>query len=210
MSLQPVGTPSPSDVLAASSKEIPKSVKTALLASLVIGAIIFLIGVFVTPEEAWSAFHAELAVLHRVVGGRVHVRRRAAHHHGAVVAVGDPVHGGLRRVPARGVHLPGADVPRGPSLRVPVGARRGAESRRRRSTSIRRSWSFAIWPSSRSSARSRSGSSTSRCGWMSAACRSGARSGRRAGALACGRALARSAARFTRRTRFRASSPSSR
>ncbi len=58
MSLNPVTTPTPTEVLAASSKEIPKSLKTATLASLVIGAIIFLIGVFVNPEETWSAFHA--------------------------------------------------------------------------------------------------------------------------------------------------------
>jgi len=58
VSLNPVRTPTPNEVLAASSKEIPKSLKTALMASLVIGAIIFLIGVFVNPEETWSAFHA--------------------------------------------------------------------------------------------------------------------------------------------------------
>ena len=58
MSLHPVRTPSPAEVLAASSREIPKSVKTATLASFVIGALIFLIGLFVAPDRAWRAFHA--------------------------------------------------------------------------------------------------------------------------------------------------------
>ena len=57
MSLEP-RAPTPSEVLAASSKEIPKSLKTALLASFVIGALIFIAGVFVDPARAWSAFHA--------------------------------------------------------------------------------------------------------------------------------------------------------
>jgi uncharacterized membrane protein YiaA len=46
------------DVIAASSREIPKSVKTMALASLVIGALIFIAGVFMDPNRAWSAFHA--------------------------------------------------------------------------------------------------------------------------------------------------------
>jgi len=45
-------------VLAASSREIPKSLKTATLAAFVIGALIFLIGLFVAPDRAWRAFHA--------------------------------------------------------------------------------------------------------------------------------------------------------
>ena len=58
MSLHPARTPSPSEVLAASSREIPKSLKTATLASFVIGAVIFLIGMFVAPDRVWRAFHA--------------------------------------------------------------------------------------------------------------------------------------------------------
>jgi uncharacterized membrane protein YiaA len=58
VSLHPVRTPSASEVLAASSREIPKSVKTATLASFVIGAVIFLIGMFVAPDRVWRAFHA--------------------------------------------------------------------------------------------------------------------------------------------------------
>ena len=58
MSLHPVRTPSASEVLAASSKEIPKSLKTALLALFAIGAVIFIAGVFLAPDRAWRAFHA--------------------------------------------------------------------------------------------------------------------------------------------------------
>jgi hypothetical protein len=58
VSLHPVRTPSASEVLAASSKEIPKSLKTALLALFAIGAAIFVAGVFVAPDRAWRAFHA--------------------------------------------------------------------------------------------------------------------------------------------------------
>ncbi len=50
--------PSPSEVLAASSREIPKSLKTGLLASLIIGALVFIVGLFVDPDHAWRAFHA--------------------------------------------------------------------------------------------------------------------------------------------------------
>jgi uncharacterized membrane protein YiaA len=58
VSLHPARTPSPAEVLAASSREIPKSVKTATLASFAIGALIFVIGLFVAPDRAWRAFHA--------------------------------------------------------------------------------------------------------------------------------------------------------
>jgi hypothetical protein len=58
VSLHTERVPSPSEVLAASSREIPKSLKTALLASFVVGALIFIIGLFVAPDRAWRAFHA--------------------------------------------------------------------------------------------------------------------------------------------------------
>jgi hypothetical protein len=45
-------------VLAASSREIPKSLKTGLLAAFVLGALIFIAGLFVDPDRAWRAFHA--------------------------------------------------------------------------------------------------------------------------------------------------------
>src|SRR5207237_6686502 len=49
---------SPSEVLAASNREIPKSLKTGLLAMFGIGALIFIVGLFVAPDRAWRAFHA--------------------------------------------------------------------------------------------------------------------------------------------------------
>ena len=58
MSLHVDRTPSPSEVLAASSREIPKTLKTAALVSFAIGAVIFLIGLFTAPDRAWRAFHA--------------------------------------------------------------------------------------------------------------------------------------------------------
>jgi hypothetical protein len=50
--------PSSSEVLAASSREIPKSVKTGLLAAFAIGALLFIVGLFVDPDHAWRSFHA--------------------------------------------------------------------------------------------------------------------------------------------------------
>jgi uncharacterized membrane protein YiaA len=58
VSLHPVKTPSAAEVLAASNRELPKSLKTLTMASFAIGAIIFLIGLFVAPDRAWRAFHA--------------------------------------------------------------------------------------------------------------------------------------------------------
>src|SRR6185312_5019581 len=39
-------------------REIPKSLKTIMLALFAIGAIVFIIGLFVAPDRAWNAFHA--------------------------------------------------------------------------------------------------------------------------------------------------------
>jgi len=58
VSLHPERVPSPSEVLAATDKPIPKSVKTMLLALFGIGAIVFIAGLFVDPDRAWRAFHA--------------------------------------------------------------------------------------------------------------------------------------------------------
>jgi hypothetical protein len=58
VSLHPERVPSPSEVLEASSREIPKSVKTMLLALFGVGAILFIVGMFVDPDRAWRAFHA--------------------------------------------------------------------------------------------------------------------------------------------------------
>ena len=58
MSLHPARVPSPDEVIAATSREIPKSLKTALVAMFAIGALIFIAGIFVDPDRAWRAFHA--------------------------------------------------------------------------------------------------------------------------------------------------------
>ncbi|HEY4131680.1 MAG TPA: hypothetical protein VGM50_13765 [Gemmatimonadaceae bacterium] len=58
MSLHPPRTPSPQEVIAASNREIPKSLTTTTLALAIIGAIIFIIGAIVAPDRAWRAFHA--------------------------------------------------------------------------------------------------------------------------------------------------------
>jgi hypothetical protein len=45
-------------VLLASSKPIPSAVKLTFLVLAILGAIAFIAGVFVTPDRAWGAFHA--------------------------------------------------------------------------------------------------------------------------------------------------------
>jgi hypothetical protein len=54
----PVRVPSPSEVLAASNREIPKTLKTTMLALFAVGALIFIAGIFMAPDRAWRAFHA--------------------------------------------------------------------------------------------------------------------------------------------------------
>lgn len=58
MTLHPPRVPSPNEVLAASSKPIPKSLKTTMMALFVIGALVFIAGVIIDPDRAWRAFHA--------------------------------------------------------------------------------------------------------------------------------------------------------
>ena len=58
MSMHSPRTPTPDEVLAASSREIPKGIKSALWGALILGALTFVVGAFVAPERAWSAFHA--------------------------------------------------------------------------------------------------------------------------------------------------------
>jgi hypothetical protein len=48
----------PAEVVAASNREIPASLRTMSLALFGIGAIIFVIGLFIAPDRAWRAFHA--------------------------------------------------------------------------------------------------------------------------------------------------------
>ena len=58
MSIHTERTYTPQEVVAATSREIPKSTKMLMLASFGIGALIFIIGLFVAPDRAWRAFHA--------------------------------------------------------------------------------------------------------------------------------------------------------
>ena len=57
MSLHPVRTPSANEVLAATNRELPKSLKTGTMVTLIVGALVFIIGLFVDPDRAWRAFH---------------------------------------------------------------------------------------------------------------------------------------------------------
>ena len=57
MSLHPPREYTPAEVVAASNREIPSSLKTLTLALTVIGAIVFIVGVFMNPDQAWRAFH---------------------------------------------------------------------------------------------------------------------------------------------------------
>jgi hypothetical protein len=58
VSLHPARVPSPDEVLQATNREIPKSLKTMLAAVFAVGALIFIVGLFVDPDRAWRAFHA--------------------------------------------------------------------------------------------------------------------------------------------------------
>jgi uncharacterized membrane protein YiaA len=57
VSLHPVRTPSANEVLAATNRELPKSLKTGTMVAFVVGALIFIIGLFVDADRAWRAFH---------------------------------------------------------------------------------------------------------------------------------------------------------
>ena len=57
MSLHAVRVPSPSEVLAASDKPIPKSFKTTLAVLFAIGVVVFIIGLFAAPDRVWRAWH---------------------------------------------------------------------------------------------------------------------------------------------------------
>jgi hypothetical protein len=58
VSLHPPRVLTREEVLLASSKPIAPSLKLALLVLAIIGAIVFIIGAFVSPDRAWSSFHA--------------------------------------------------------------------------------------------------------------------------------------------------------
>ncbi|HEU5174119.1 MAG TPA: hypothetical protein VFT96_05140 [Gemmatimonadaceae bacterium] len=57
MSLHPVHAPTREEVLAASSKPIPKKLSTIALVLTVVGLLVFVVGLFVEPYRAWRAFH---------------------------------------------------------------------------------------------------------------------------------------------------------
>ncbi len=56
-SIHPQREYTPAEVVAASNRELPASLKTTTLAMFAIGAIVFIIGLFVNPDRAWRAFH---------------------------------------------------------------------------------------------------------------------------------------------------------
>ena len=58
MSLHPPRVPTREQVLAASSKPLPAALRTLTIILAVIGAIVFIVGLFVDPKRTWSAFHA--------------------------------------------------------------------------------------------------------------------------------------------------------
>lgn len=58
MSLHPVRTPSREEVIAGYHKPLPPTLGTVSLALAGLGAIVFIIGLFVAPDRVWSAYHA--------------------------------------------------------------------------------------------------------------------------------------------------------
>jgi hypothetical protein len=58
VSLHPPRVYTPTEVVAASNRELPKSLTTTMLALFGIGVVIFVIGLFVAPDRVWRAFHA--------------------------------------------------------------------------------------------------------------------------------------------------------
>jgi hypothetical protein len=57
VSLHPVAGPTREELLAIYDKPLPKIVGTASAALAIIGALVFLIGLFVAPDRAWRAYH---------------------------------------------------------------------------------------------------------------------------------------------------------
>jgi hypothetical protein len=57
VSLHAVRVPSPSEVLAASDKPIPKPFKTMLAVLFGVGVVVFIIGLFAAPDRVWRAWH---------------------------------------------------------------------------------------------------------------------------------------------------------
>ena len=58
MSLHAVHTPTREELVATYSKPLPKALGTLALVLAVLGALVFVIGLFVAPDRAWRAYHA--------------------------------------------------------------------------------------------------------------------------------------------------------
>src|SRR5207342_701742 len=52
-----VRVPKPAEVLAASSRPIPKGLKTISMALALVGVVVFVLGLFMAPDRIWPAFH---------------------------------------------------------------------------------------------------------------------------------------------------------
>src|ERR1043165_1689178 len=59
MSLHPPREYTAAEVLEASGRPIPARLKTTSMALAIVGAIVFVVGVFMAPDRAWRAFHAD-------------------------------------------------------------------------------------------------------------------------------------------------------
>ena len=57
MSMHPVHVPSRDELLATYGKPLPKALGTLSLVLAVLGAIVFVVGLFVAPDRAWRAYH---------------------------------------------------------------------------------------------------------------------------------------------------------
>jgi hypothetical protein len=57
VSLHPPRVPTAAEVLAASSRPIPARIRTTSLILAIIGALVFVAGLFVNPDRVWTAFH---------------------------------------------------------------------------------------------------------------------------------------------------------
>jgi hypothetical protein len=57
VSLHPIRVPTREEVLLASSKPLPTALKTLFLVLGAIGALVFIAGLFLSPDRAWNAFH---------------------------------------------------------------------------------------------------------------------------------------------------------
>jgi hypothetical protein len=57
MSMHPVHVPSREELVATYSKPLPKAIGTLALVLTVLGALVFVAGLFIAPDRAWRAYH---------------------------------------------------------------------------------------------------------------------------------------------------------